>query len=63
MNATEVQRQNAEQERKDRLHFAAFVDTRVSKDILDGSEEVFGKTTREFEVDLRSHMLQVATGV
>jgi hypothetical protein len=60
MNATQVQRENAEQERKDRLHFAAFVDTHVTKDILDGSEEAFEKALRQFRADLKLHMLQVS---
>ncbi|KAH6668648.1 hypothetical protein F5X68DRAFT_52683 [Plectosphaerella plurivora] len=62
MNATELQRQNAEQERKDRLHFATYVDQHVSKDILEGSEEVFSKAANNFEADLRSHMLEALTG-
>ncbi|KAH7349263.1 hypothetical protein B0T11DRAFT_129179 [Plectosphaerella cucumerina] len=63
MNATEIQRENAEQERKDRLHFAAFVDTRVTKDVLEGTREVFEKAVGQFVADLKLHMLKIAPQV
>lgn len=58
MNSTKIQRDNAQQERKDRLHFAAFVTSHVTKDILGGPEEVFEMEARQLTSDLRTHMLQ-----
>lgn len=57
MNMAKAQRKDRESERKARLHFADFVDRRVEKDFLGGSEADFKLAFDGFVRDLNSHML------
>ncbi|KAL8950014.1 MAG: hypothetical protein Q9222_003923 [Ikaeria aurantiellina] len=57
MNKTKAQRDDNKLERRIRLHFAAFVDTRVTKDILDGPLAEFKGKLDNFVQELKSHML------
>ena len=58
MNKTRRQREGRELERQARLHFAGFVDTRVDRDILDGSAADFKDAFDRFADELKSHMLE-----
>lgn len=60
MNKTQAQKKAREVERRGRLHFAAFIDTRVNNTILDGSAGHFRNTADRFADELRSHMLEFA---
>ncbi|KAI9776080.1 MAG: hypothetical protein M1839_000593 [Geoglossum umbratile] len=60
MNMTRTQREDRELERKARLHFAAFVNTRVGKDLLDGSDAGFKDKFDSFVSGLNLHMLSLA---
>ncbi|KAK4158408.1 hypothetical protein C8A00DRAFT_39382 [Chaetomidium leptoderma] len=57
MNRTRCQREDRELERRARLHFAVFVDTRVSKDMLDGSAAEIKAASDGFADELKSHMV------
>ena len=59
LNKARAQREDAKLERQARLHFAVFVDTHVSKDILDGSAAEFKGKLDNFVHELRSHMLNL----
>ena len=59
MNKTQAQREDTKLERKARLHFAVFVNTRVSKDILDGSAAEFKDKLDRFVRELKLHMLNL----
>jgi hypothetical protein len=60
LNKFRAQRQDRKLERRARLHFAVFVDTRVSKDILDGSEADFQDKLGSFSDEVKLHMSSVA---
>ena len=57
-NEAQVQKEDRKMERQDRLHFAEFVNTRVKKDILDGSTAVFKTRLDSFVFALRWRVLQ-----
>lgn len=57
LNKTRAQREDKKLERKARLHFADFVSTRVTKDILTGSAAEFGIKFDNFISELKLHML------
>ena len=59
LNKTRAQREDAKLERQARLHFAAFVDTHVSKDILDGSAAEFKGKLDNFVHELKLHMFNL----
>jgi hypothetical protein len=59
LNQTKAQREDKKQERKARLHFASFVNKRVSKDILDGSTTVFNDNLDNFVHELKLHLLNL----
>ena len=59
LNKTRAQREDAKLERQARLHFAGFVDTHVSKDILDGSGAEFKGKLDNFVHKLKLHMLNL----
>ena len=59
MNGTRAQREDLKLERQARLHFAVFVDTHVSKTILDGSNAVFEDKLNSFVHDMKLHMLNL----
>jgi hypothetical protein len=60
MNRTRRQREGRELERQARLYFASFVDTRVNKDMLNGSAADFKDAFDKFGDELKSHMLDFA---
>ncbi|RYP59344.1 hypothetical protein DL771_010909 [Monosporascus sp. 5C6A] len=60
LNRSRAQREDKKLERQTRLHFAAFVDTRVSKDILNGSAAEFKDKFDSFTYELKLHMLNAA---
>ncbi|KAI9774179.1 MAG: hypothetical protein M1839_001881 [Geoglossum umbratile] len=60
MNMTRTQQEDRELERKARLHFAAFVNMRVGKDLLDGSDAGFKDKFDSFMSGLNLHMLSLA---
>jgi hypothetical protein len=60
MNRTQAQRENKQLERRARLHFADFSNTRISKDMLDGSATEFKDKLDGFAEELKSHMLKLA---
>ena len=60
LNKTRAQREDAKLERQARLHFAGFVDTYVSKDILDGSAVEFKGKLDNFVHELKLHMLNIS---
>lgn len=62
LNKTRAQREGRELERKSRLHFAVFVDTRLGKDLLDGSDADFQDKFGDFTCGLKSHMLSLDQG-
>ena len=57
MNITQAQREDRKLERQARLHFAIFVNTRVSKDILNGSALESRDKVDSFVHELKLHML------
>ena len=57
--STRAQREDQELERQARLHFAVFVNTHVSKDILDGSGPEFKEKLDSFVHELKLHMLNL----
>ncbi len=59
LNVTRAQREDRELERKARLHFAVFVNTHVSKDILDGSALESKNKLDSFAHELKLHMLSL----
>ena len=59
LNATRAQREDQKLERQARLHFAAFVNMRVGKDILDGSAAEFKDKSDGFVQDLKVHMMNL----
>jgi hypothetical protein len=59
LNRTRAQREDKKLERQARLHFAVFVDTRVSKDILYGSAAEFTEKIDSFVCELKLHMLDL----
>lgn len=60
LNKTRAQREDKKLERQARLHFAAFVNTRVTKDILTGSAAEFTIKFNNFVDELKVHMLNLA---
>ena len=58
MNITRAQQENRKLERKFRLHFAEFVDTSVSHDLLDGPNAGFKDKLDRFVSKLKLHMLE-----
>ena len=60
VNRTRAQREDKKLERQARLHFAVFVDTRVSKDMLNGSAAEFTEKFDSFVCELKLHMLNLA---
>ena len=59
LNRTRAQREDKKLERQARLHFAIFVNTHVSKDILDGSAAEFKDKLDSFVHKLNLHMLNL----
>lgn len=57
MNRTPALVENMKQERQSRLHFAEFVKTGVSQDLLDGSNSDFKDKLDRFVSKLTLHML------
>lgn len=57
LNGTRAQREDIKLKRQARLHFAVFVNTHVSKDILDGSAAEFKHKLDSFVHELKLHML------
>lgn len=60
LNRTRAQREHKKLERQARLHFAVFVNTRVSKDMLNGSAAEFKDNLDGFVHELKLHMLNLA---
>jgi hypothetical protein len=60
MNRTRAQREDKKRERQARLHFAIFVNTLVSKDMLNGSAAEFKDKFDSFVYELKLHMLNLA---
>lgn len=56
MNVYSQQRQDREAERKERLHFATFVDTQVNEKLLSGSNDAFDDRLDSFVLRLSLHM-------
>lgn len=59
LNKTRARREDRKLERQARLHFAVFVNTRLSKDILDGSAAEFRDKLDNFAYGLKMHMLHL----
>jgi hypothetical protein len=59
MNRTRAQREDRKLERQARLHFADFVNTQVSRDILNGSAAEFKDKLDSFAHKLKLHMLNL----
>ena len=59
LNATRAQREDQKLERQARLHFAAFVNMHVGKDILGGSAAEFKDKSDGFVQDLKLHMMDL----
>jgi hypothetical protein len=59
MNRTRAQQEDKNLERQARLHFPVFVDTHVSKDILNGSTTQFKDKLDSFMRELKLHMLNL----
>lgn len=59
LNRTRAQREDKKLERQGRLHFADFVNTHVSKNILDGSAVEFKDKLNSFVHALKLHMLNL----
>ena len=59
LNSTRSQREDMKAERQARLHFAVFVNSRVSKDMLNGSAAEFKDRFDSFVYELRLHMLNL----
>lgn len=59
LNRTRAQREDKKLERQARLHFAVFVNTYVSKIILDGSTVESKDRLNSFVHDLKLHMLNL----
>ena len=59
LNRTRAQREDKKLERQARLHFAVFVDTLVSKDMLNGSAAEFKDKFDGFVYELKLHMLNL----
>ena len=60
LNRTRAQREDRKLERQARLHFAVFVNTRVTKDILNGSAAEFTVKFDSLVYELKAHMLNLA---
>jgi len=60
LNRTGAQREDKKLERQARLHFAVFVNTCVSKDMLNGSAAEFKDKLESFVYELKLHMLNLA---
>ncbi|CZR53705.1 uncharacterized protein PAC_03585 [Phialocephala subalpina] len=60
LNRTRAQREDKKLERRARIHFAVFVNTRVSKDILNGSAVEFKDKLDSFVCELKLHILTLA---
>ncbi|KAF4624578.1 hypothetical protein G7Y89_g13592 [Cudoniella acicularis] len=60
LNRTRAQREDKKLERQARLHFAIFVNTLVSKDMLNGSATEFKDKFDSFVYELKLHMLNLA---
>jgi hypothetical protein len=60
LNRTRAQRKDKKLERKARLPFAVFINTRVSKDMLNGSTAEFTDKFDSFVRELKAHMLNLA---
>ena len=61
LNSTRAQREDQKLERQARLHFAVFVNTHVSKDILDGSGAESEEKLDSFVHELKLHMLKLGS--
>jgi hypothetical protein len=59
LNKTRAQREDKKLDRQARLHFAAFVDTQVNKNILNGSAAGFKDKLDRFVHELKLHMLKL----
>ena len=55
---TQELREDTMWERQARLHFAVFVDTRIEKNILDGSVAEFKAKMDSFVYELKWHMMK-----
>lgn len=60
MNTTRAQKEDRKLERRARLHFADFVNTRVTTDILNGSGAEFAAKFDSFVEELKAHMENTA---
>lgn len=60
MTANWAQRENLKVDRRARLHFAAFVDTFVHQDMIDGSDAQFEAKFDFFILALKLHLMDVA---
>jgi len=60
LNWTRAQREDKKLERQARLHFALYVNTYVSKDMLNGSAAEFKDKFDSFVSELKLHMLNTA---
>jgi hypothetical protein len=60
LNRTRAQREDKRLERQARLHFAVFVNTHSSNDILNGSAVEFKDKFDSFVHELKLHMLNLA---
>ena len=58
---TRAQKEDQKLERQARLHFAVFVNTHVSKDILDGSAAEFTDKLDGFVHELKVHMMKLGS--
>jgi hypothetical protein len=61
LNRTRAQQEDNKLERQARLHFAIFVNTLVSKDMLNGSAAEFKDKFDSFVYKLKLHMLNLAS--
>ena len=60
MNQNRRQKESRKLEREARKHFAGFVDSRVIKEVLDGSSVAFNGEYRVFEDAIKEHMMEFA---
>jgi hypothetical protein len=60
MVANRAQWDNLQVDRRARLHFAAFVDTFVDKDIVDGGDVQFEAKFDSFIAALKLHLMEIA---
>lgn len=60
MNNTRAQQENMKLEWQSHLHFAEFINTSVSQDLLNGSNADFKDKLDRFVSELKLHMLKPA---